>query len=475
MKARKLFVVILACMLAIIPVTGCKSNGSASVLPKGAKPASVSLNYMYTGTIDITAKLLEFEQQFKQQNGINLKVKIVASSGDDWMDTVKTAVASGAGPDVWHMDVNWFSAWQDTVIQPLSPYYDKNFYDQFVPSAVNIWKAKDNYYAIPASYSVVAMLYNKKLVADAGITIGKTWTFDEFEQDLAKAYAYYKDKTVTYSGKQYPYYMLGTAHTMYYWWMTLGEFQGTPLSNTNNICQPAFVNSILKEAQWRSEGYVAQGSEVQPSSTQVAFSSAGNVVFWPTGDWTITALYRQAKGLETDALPVNVDYASIAAPTGPDGKSHAEVYNQGIVMNKNLKGWKAVAAADLIKFIGTGDTWEELFGPGSGGYSMPAIKTYAAEYTSWFKKPEQSQGFIDTIKNGVISSPDYKTGGIDLTSNVQEAVLAAINETDKEKGQFDSAKVKSVIESTLEQQQKLANTQMQEDDIKLDNPDATIK
>jgi len=498
MKKKKMLALLLAVTTLITAVTGCGGSPDAGESsPAGDGESSVSadagdssapaesdsqagdtggskdpitLTWQYNATVDVAPYVDAFTKSYEEKTGIPVKIELTAT-GEDWLDTKKTAVAAGVGPDVWNMDVNWMSSWKDTVIQPVSNYLDAEVFEGYVPQGVDLWKSGDDYYALPVTFSVVAFVYNKDLADEIGLDMSKEWTFEDFEAYLATAEAYLKDKTVEYTdGESYPYYLLGANHTMYYWWLLVGVYGGTPLCDTNNIAQEAFVNGILKMAEWRSKGYSAQ--QITPGGTQAAFSDACNVLFWPTGDWTITGLTRLPLGIESDPLPLNVNYASIAAPLGQDGKSHTEVYNQGMVMNKNLEGEKAKAAAEFIKYM-TVDVWREVYGPDTYNYCLPGKTDLLAEYPTWLPEEQHGIGFLDTLEKGVIHSPDYQAGGIDLTSSVHNVVEAAYAEV--EANGFDEAALRTMITGKLEAEQELINVQLEENEIELDNPDAKVK
>lgn len=484
MKAKRILAVILAAAMCTGAFAGCSgdtttsSAGAASTdgtteESQGGETATgdpVTLTWLNSVQVDVTPYIEEFTKQYEEETGVPVTIEITAST-DDWMDTVKTAVAAGSGPDIWNMDVNWLSAWKDTVIQPLDPYIDSSVFEQYSENGIDLWKSGDHYYALPVTFSVVGFMYNKDLTDELGLDMSKTWTFEEFESYLEKADEQLKGKTVTYSdGNEYPYILLGSSHTMYYWWLLVGVEGGTALCDTNNIAQNAFVEGILKMAEWRSKGWTVQ--QVTPGNTTAAFSDAGNVLFWPTGDWTITALVRQPLGIESEPLPVNTNYASIAAPLGADGKSHTEVYNQGMVMNKNVQGEAAKAGAEFIRYM-TNDAWNDVYGPGAYNYSLPGRTDWMEEYTSWLPDESAGSGFLETLEEGVIHSPDYNAGGIDLTSSVQNVVEAAYAEV--EANGYNEDTLRSLIVSKLESEQELLNVQLQENGIELDNPDAKVK
>jgi ABC-type glycerol-3-phosphate transport system substrate-binding protein len=460
--------------LVIMSLAGCSKGNQ----PKEPKPESIKLTYQYWDLIPNQDQIFQkFTEEYKKETGINVTVEGQYVTDAGWEDTLKTQIAAGSGPDVFHMDLNNFSAWKDAVMQPLSPYFEKDFWNQFVPSAINVWKSDDQYYAVPNSFSVVAFLYNKEMFKNAGINVdGNTrWTLQDFEAAMAKIHDTYNGKTVKYTdGKDYPYYTVGTRSLMYWWWLFWG-YGGKSLAETNNIAQNAYADAIMKIADYADKGWVTNSADVLPGKTTTAFSSAANVAIYPTGDWTPTTFYRQDKGIEGTQVPLKVDYGSITVPLGNDGKVHAEMYNQGVVMNKNLTGWKAQAAAAFIKYMTTTDAWMGARGPQAGGLGIPAKKDWNEQYaTTWFDKPEQRSAFVWEANNGVITSPDYNVGGVDLYTPIQDALTLAYDEAVKA-GPMDAAAVRAKVVAKLEEGQKSLNTQLQENGVKLDNPDAKIQ
>lgn len=476
-KLFKRMVVLL--MVSVMVLTSFAACSKETNGPKEPKPESIKLTYQYWDLIPNQDQIFaKFTEEYKKETGINVTIEGQYVTDAGWEDTLKTQVAAGSGPDVFHLDLNLFSAWRDAVIQPLTPYFDKTHWDQFVPSAINVWKADDEYYAVPNSFSVVAFLYNKEMFKNAGINIdSKTtrWTLKDFEDAMAKLSETYKGKTVKYSdGKEYPYYVVGTRSLMYWWWL-FWSYGGKSLAETNNIAQNAYADAIMKIADYADKGWVVNAADVQPGKTTTAFSSAANVAIYPTGDWTPTTFYRQDKGIEGTKVPLAVDYGSLTVPLGTDGKVHAEMYNQGVVMNKNLTSWKAQAAAAFINYMTATDAWMGARGPEAGGLGIPARKEWNEKYaTSWFDKPDQRSAFVWEANNGVITSPDYNVGGVDLYTPIQDALTLAYDEAVKP-GAYDAAALRAKVVAKLEEGQKSLNIQLQENGVKLSNADAKIK
>lgn len=469
---KRLLAVLTISILMVAAFAGCGKK-------EDPKPTDIKLTYQYWDLIPNQDQIFaKFTEQYKKETGINVTINGQYVTDSTWQDTLKTQVAAGSGPDVFHMDLNQFSAWRDSVIQPLSPYFDKTFWNQFVPAAENSWKYNDQYYAVSNSISVCAFLYNKDMFKNAGINVDSNtrMTLSDFEGIMAKLYTAYNGKTIKFTdGKTYPYYVVGTRSLMYWWWL-FWSYGGKSLDQTNNIAQTAYVDAIMKIADYADKGWVSAAADVKPGQVATAFSTAANVAIYPTGDWTCTSFYRTSHGIGEAKVPTAANYGSLTFPLGNDGKVHAEMYNQGVVMNKNLTGWKAKAAAAFIKYMTTTDDgWLGARGPEVGGLGIPAKKDWNEKYAnSWFENPDERSAFVWEANNGVISSPDYNVGSIDLYTPVQDALTLAYNEAVKP-GTMDANAVRAKVIEKLEAGQKSLNTQLTENNIKLDNPDAKVQ
>ncbi len=472
-STKKNIALLTALSITTLSLTACGGGGEDNT----AKDGEITLTYQYWDLIPNQDEIFsKFTEEYLAETGITVNIDGQFVSGGDWESTVKTQIAAGSGPDVFHLDLGKFSGFRP-VLQPIDKYFEDDFWDQFVPSAIDVWNYNDEQYAISNSFSVVSFLYNKTMFEEAGLDYNSDSeiTLDEFEHIMETLYNTYNGKTVTDDdGNEYPYYVVGGTSAMYWWWMFFG-FGGEALADTNNVAQEAYVDAAMKIAEYADKGWVVNANEIVPDKTSTAFSTAGNVAMYSTGDWTPTFFYRTHNGIGTDAMPITVDYASLKAPVGIDGKTHSEMYNQGIVMNKNLEGDRAEAAAALIEYMGSTDAWLAARGPEVGGLGIPAKKDWNAEYsTSWFDKPEQRSAFVDVANNGTIHTSDYNVGAVDLWGPVQESINVAYAAA-IEDGPLDEAAVRAQVIEVLENGQKSINEQLAENGLESDNPDATIK
>jgi arabinogalactan oligomer/maltooligosaccharide transport system substrate-binding protein len=111
--------------------------------------------------------ITKFEAQYPK-----IKVNYVNVPFDQARDKFKTAAQSGAGaPDVMRAEVAWTPEFASLgYLQALdgTPALDKA--DDYLPGPVGSTKFGGKTFAVPQVTDALALLYNKKLLADAGIT-----------------------------------------------------------------------------------------------------------------------------------------------------------------------------------------------------------------------------------------------------------------------------------------------------------------
>ncbi|MGP3982430.1 ABC transporter substrate-binding protein [Streptomyces sp. KR80] len=124
-------------------------------------------------SIKVDKKVLQPElDKFEKQTGIKVKLEVVPWS--DLLNRILTATTSGQGPDVLNIGNTWSASLQAT--GALLPWDAKNFdkiggKDRLVDSALGSTGAQGQDPAAVPLYSMAyALYYNKKMLADAGVS-----------------------------------------------------------------------------------------------------------------------------------------------------------------------------------------------------------------------------------------------------------------------------------------------------------------
>ncbi|MDI2131658.1 extracellular solute-binding protein [Yinghuangia seranimata] len=174
---RSLSAAVAAAALALT-LTACGDDGgdTTSTTPQGAAaqdPAAVSGTVTWWDTSDSTSEapaykelIAKFEAQYPK-----IKVKYENIPFDDARDKFKTAAQGNSGaPDVLRADVGWTPSFAELgYLQPLDGTPALNAKEDFLPGGYASTQYKGKTYGAPMVTDALALLYNKDLLAKAGV------------------------------------------------------------------------------------------------------------------------------------------------------------------------------------------------------------------------------------------------------------------------------------------------------------------
>ena len=197
MKSWKVISALSLAAITAAALAGC-APGSAS---NGSSPTGASSNLgtkkvtltVQTDTPDepLVAVVNAFEKKFP-----NIKVKVSAGGYQDVVAQEPLQLASNHSPDIVIVNSVGNLA-KDNLLLPLNPYlklygwdkiYSATHLSDYSVASNGIALGGDKLIALPTSFYMVGVYYNKPLLTKAGITSLPTTTAD-FEADLAKAKA----------------------------------------------------------------------------------------------------------------------------------------------------------------------------------------------------------------------------------------------------------------------------------------------
>lgn len=162
-------------------LTACGGGGSSS------GPVEIAVWHGYQDTEgEVFKSLIE---QYNKENP-DVKVNELYSSNDLVLQKVLTAVRGGSAPDVAYM----FGSWSPNIAQipqvvDMADEVSKPDWqwDDFYPAEREAATVGDKIVGVPALVDNLAIVYNKKLFADAGIAPpSPDWTWDDFRAAAAK-------------------------------------------------------------------------------------------------------------------------------------------------------------------------------------------------------------------------------------------------------------------------------------------------
>ncbi|MCK6627776.1 MAG: sugar ABC transporter substrate-binding protein [Anaerolineae bacterium] len=205
MKMHKRFIVIItllaavslvlaACGGAAAPESG--SGEAAGSSGEAAAPSNEAVEIRYALWDSAQQPAYEACAVEFQKGKPNIKVKIEQSGWDDYWSGIQTGMVAGNAPDVFtnHLaKYPEFAAKNQIVdIQPLVE-RDKVPTDIYIGELAELWTREGKRYGLPKDWDTIAIFYNRKMLADAGIDpkVMEDWTWNPkdggtFEETIAK-------------------------------------------------------------------------------------------------------------------------------------------------------------------------------------------------------------------------------------------------------------------------------------------------
>ena len=150
-----------ACGGASAPETAAPSGGEAAA-PAGAEPVTISIWHGYTETEEAT-----FSQAVNDFMAANptIKIETLAVPFDELVNKFQTEVASGSGPTMVTGPQDRMAGYAEAGL--LATIDEKaEFLMELVPASVNGGRVKGALVGVPINNKVVAMFYNKSIIAE---------------------------------------------------------------------------------------------------------------------------------------------------------------------------------------------------------------------------------------------------------------------------------------------------------------------
>ncbi|MEH2168185.1 MAG: ABC transporter substrate-binding protein [Nostoc sp.] len=313
--------------------------------------------------------LLDFEAQHP-----NIKVKYEAIS-DQYMDVLKTRLVGEAAPDVFYLEsVEAPFLMSQNVLEPLEAYITPEFdLADFEDSLLDSFKYQNHIYGLPKDYSTLALFYNKKAFAAAGLS-NPPATWDELRTYSKQL----TGKLNRYGFGENP----DLARQVY----KIKAFGGQ-LVDQNSYATFASEASLqgleLVIDQYQKDRSSAQKSDVGTNSGSEMFGQ-GKVAMVIEGNWAIPYL--------TQTFP-QLEFATVQVPT-INKKKGTMLLTVAYVMNKQAQ--HKAEAWELISYL-TGKVGMQKWT--GTGFALPTRKSVA-----------KNLGYDqDPLRSPLVAGVDYAT------------------------------------------------------------------
>ena len=208
--SRRSFLAATGSLAALTALTACGGGSSSTAASSGAaggEPVDVVLGFSWWGNQTRTERT-EAACNLYTENNPNVTFELSPITGKEYWDKL-TALAAGKNtPALMQQDYDRFMTFMEKgILEPMNAYVDNGTIDAAdIPEAFLGSGAVDGkYYAFNLGVNVPCLIYNKKLLADAGITIPLQPTWDDFHNLAKEVYEKTGVKTSygTYYGPQH--------------------------------------------------------------------------------------------------------------------------------------------------------------------------------------------------------------------------------------------------------------------------------
>jgi arabinogalactan oligomer/maltooligosaccharide transport system substrate-binding protein len=308
-----------------------------------ADPAAVSGTVTWWDTTDSTSEapvykelVAKFEAQYPK-----IKVNYVNVPFSDARDKFKNAAQGGTGaPDVMRADVAWTPSFAELgYLQPLdgSAALGDGGKDAFLPAAWNTTQYKGKTYGVPQVTDSLALLYNKELLAKAGITKAPaTWA------EMKTAALAVKEKT----GAAGSFIKPQGFYTLPFIYGEGGSIVDAQNKKITLNDEKAVAGVSIAKDLVDSGAAITDITKDGYTNMQTAFKE-GKVAMVINGPWSVSDDYKGPAFANKDNLGI------APVPAGSSGKAGGPTGGHNLVV---YAGSKNIAPSELlVKFLTTAE------------------------------------------------------------------------------------------------------------------------
>lgn len=254
---------------------------SVAIFSTGCKKEEVKIEIVLNKGGDQLEVFRGILADFTKETGIQVEL---TEPGDDYEATMKTRMASGDLPDMWNTH-GWSVIRYSEYLMPLE---DQSWYSKIDDSLLPvITDSNGHIYVLPITEGLAGVLYNKDVIAAAGIDVTAIRTWEDFTAALATVKANCPDKTPLYmscNGSGINTYALELMFPSYLTNADLKvNYADQLLNGTFDFAKDA--SALLEQlAAWADAGYMNEDKMTADKATAQNAVGSGNVAFclWNT-------------------------------------------------------------------------------------------------------------------------------------------------------------------------------------------------
>src|SRR3954453_4446506 len=276
---------------AVLALGGGAASAEAAVRRVRRRAATQLTFTTWAGDAELKSYKQIISAFQKANAGTTIKIEVVPY--DQMNQGIDARLQAGKGPDLFrttYNDIGFYG--KNGGLQDLADHLPKDFGSRFTPALWGAVQVDGKPYGVPQHTDVSALVYNKTLLKQAGVTsfpkgLKDAWTWDEF---LANA------RKIKKNTKAYPFAMNWQFAGTYRWMNWLYQAGGTMLKDGKpNLESSAGTKPLAFFKKWKDEQLYPPNT--QPSGPQYpdeAFPS-GKIALIFAGDFLIPSLADTVK------------------------------------------------------------------------------------------------------------------------------------------------------------------------------------
>lgn len=348
MHKTKVAVTVAAAALALT-AAACSSGSSTSTTTSSkaaVDPTTVKADLTWWDTSDATNEGPAFKALIADFNKTypNVKINVQAVPFGEAQNKFKTAAAAKSGaPDILRAEVAWVPEFASLgYLYALDGTELTTDTSDFLAAPAGSTKFGGKTYGVPQVTDSLALMYNKKMLSDAGVQPPKTW------DEMKAAAATIKSKT----GKDGVYLNPAGYYLLPFIYGEGGDLIDAAAKKITVNAAPAVAGVKKAQELLASPGFTKPPATEAYGAMMTAFKT-GQVAMIVQGPWEINNIKKEtAFG--------GVDNLGIAPVPAGSKKAGAPVGGHDYVIWSGMSSDKAAAATAFIKFMSSTESQAKL-------------------------------------------------------------------------------------------------------------------
>ena len=324
--------VLAACGGTSTPVKPAATAGSTSV-----SPADVKAELTWWDTSDKTNEAPTYQKLIATFNQTypNVKINYQSVPFGDAQNKFKTAAAAKSGaPDILRAEVAWVPEFASLgYLYALDDTALVKDQSDFLATPVGSTKFDGKTYGVPQVTDSLALMYNKKLLAAAGVQVPKTW------DEMKAAAATIQTKT----GKSGAFINPAGYFLLPFIYGEGGDLLNAP-DKKITVNSPAAIAGVTKAVELvKAPGFVKPPATDAYTAMMNGFK-AGNIAMIINGPWEVN-------GIKAATTFGGLDNLGVATVPAGSKRAGAPVGGHDYVIWSGMPATKAAAATAFISFM----------------------------------------------------------------------------------------------------------------------------